>query len=141
MSTNIDVTLDAQNEVTPTFTWFDINGKLNTSFSHRLVVQGVRTTNTSGTINIALDGCMLDNDGQLLQRHNGTGMEDAWHELDSDSLAISSSEHSEIRIGYSLYPGFMYRMRYNSAATAPIRIMIFTPYRRTVGTKANPQQA
>ena len=123
--TNINVVLNAEDEVTPTFTSRDCGLR----GSGRLTIQGARTTNTNAAVNIALDAVILDDKGNILQRHNGSALEDAWHEVISSTLAFTSTEHDEIAFTFNIVPGLLYRFRYNTNATNPIRVVAYTPDR------------
>lgn len=133
---NIDVVLDAEDEVTPTFTLYDVMmaGGQNGD-AVRVVVQAARTTNTGNAVNIALDACVVLDDLTLMQRHNGTSLEDAWHETSGNFIQLSSDDDNngrrdDIDDGAKLQPGLIYRVRYNSAQTDPVRVVIFTPNRK-----------
>ena len=115
----IDIILDGNNETTPTFGFWDA-----LPIQARIAVQAVRTTNTAGVVNIALEECVLLEDGTLLQMHNGTAFVDAWHEADSDYIAFAGTEHSEFTESEYFRMGLVYRLRYNSTVTNPIRVVV-----------------
>ena len=125
---NIDITMDAPGEVTPTFSKHDIAAG---SISGRLVAHAVRTSNTSSAVNIALDAVMAVDGGEPLQRHNGSQLEDAWHELNGSAIGLSATEDDELSNNINLYEGLLYRLRYASTGvTNPIRVVVSTPERR-----------
>ena len=77
----INVVLDAQGEVTPTFKAEDIGGRRPLGDTLYFSAQASRTTNTSTSIDIALWSCGVNEDGTLHQMHNGTQLVDAWYFL------------------------------------------------------------
>ena len=82
---NIDVVLDAEDEVTPTFMLEDVSE--DPTLSRGVVVlQASRNGNHSTAVDFALDVCMVNEDGTLHQMHNGTKLVDAWHQTADDVL-------------------------------------------------------
>ena len=114
--------------MTPTFKAEDIGGKGHIGEQFRLVAQGARTTSASTSVDIALDACLVNEDGTLHQMHNGTQLVDAWYTADSDFLDLSSSTDSYIR-GRAFGYGVAFRLRYSTNSTTPIRILVETIYR------------
>ena len=124
----IDVVLDANDEVTPTFQAEDIGGRHSLGERLHFTAQASRTTSASTSIDIALDCCMVKQDGTLFQMHNGSGFVDAWYQLDDNYLDLASSRDTYIRVRDYAY-GTAYRLRYNTNSTTPIRVLVETPYR------------
>ena len=124
----INVVLDAEDEVTPTFTSEDIGGKGHIGEQFRLLAQGSRTTATNNGIDIALDACLVNEDGTLHQMHNGTELVDAWYKVDGAFFSISSSRDTHVRSKIYGY-GVAFRFRYNTNSTTPIRVLVETQYR------------
>ena len=133
---NIDITLDGQHEVTPEFSIFDIVGAREQVESEKIVAHAVRTTNTNTAVNIALEMRVRMDDGSVLQEHNGTGLVDSWVELSGSWIEMAATDHGDIGKQHTndnlqhAVPGAVYRLRYASSATVPIRIVVYTPFRR-----------
>ena len=115
----IDIILDGNNETTPTFGIWDA-----LPIQDRIAVQAVRPTDTTAVVNIALDKCVLLEDGTLLQMHIGNALIDAWHQIDSDYIAFAAADHTESADTEISRLGFAYRLRYSSVTTDPIRVVV-----------------
>ena len=126
----INVVLDAQGEVTPTFKAEDIGGRRPLGDTLYFSAQASRTTNTSTSIDIALWSCGVNEDGTLHQMHDGTELVDAWYLIDDNYLDLTSSRDTFIRWRTLSY-GFAYRFRYQTNATVPMRVLVETPFRTT----------
>ena len=126
----IDVILDAQHEVTPTFFLRDIHGPGHGS--NRLVAHASRTTKVTTAVQCVLDGCLIYEDGELLQHRLTNGkLADAWHQIQDKYIDLSTSERSEINQSYTGVENVAYRIRYKTNVTIPINVVIPTAYRGT----------
>lgn len=124
----IDTVLSGQGQVTPTFQAEDIGGRHGLGERLHFTAQASRTTPSTTSIDIALDCCMVKQDGTLFQMHNGSGFVDAWYVLDSDFLDVNSGRDTHLRARDYAY-GTAYRLRYNSSSTVPIRVFVETLFR------------
>lgn len=126
----INVVLDAEDEVTPSFTSGDVSG--DPTRSAIVPIQVSRTGSTVADIDLALDACVLNEDGTLHQVHNGTKLVDAWHQIDGSILDLTSTRDTHWT-SRTPRPGTAYRLRYNTNATTPVRVVVPTPFRPTTG--------
>ena len=125
----INVVLDAEGEVTPGFTSEEIGGQGHFGTTLHLAIQGSRTTSGSNSVTVSLDICMVNEDGTLHQMHNGTELVDAWHPAISSFIVLNNTRHTHLRVLHSQVFGLMYRLRYSSNGTTPIRLVVATPFR------------
>ena len=125
----IDVVLAAEDEVTPWFRAEHIGGQGHFGGTLHIAIQGARTTASSDQIDIALESCMVNEDGTLFQMHNGTELVDAWHRIDSDYIDLTPSRDTHLRLSHSQAYGAAFRLRYNSNSTSPVRVVVVTPFR------------
>ena len=125
----INEVLDAEDEVTTMFTSEEIGGQGHFGTTLHVAMQGSRTTSDSGNVIVSLDTCMINEDGTLHQMHNGTELVDAWFPTVSNFFVLNSTRNTYMRVLRNQVFGLMYRLRYSSNGTTPIRLVVATPFR------------
>ena len=124
----IETRLAGRNDVTPTFFAEEIGGRGHVGENLHIATQASRASDSSTSIDIALDVCIALEDGTLHQMHDGTSLINAWWTLDSDWHDLSSSRDTHYRQTDTAY-GLAFRLRYMSNTTDPVDVIVETQYR------------
>ena len=123
----IDTVLSGQGQVTPPFYAEQIGGVGHLGETLHLVFQIAHTTDLNTAVSIAIDNCLIDEAGNLMQMHNGTEFVDAWR-LQA-TINVNSSQRTNMRIFHSIGYGTAFQLRYAVNEVTPVRVVVATPYR------------
>ena len=124
----IETRLAGRNDLTPTFFAEDVGGRGHVGENFHFASQASRASDSSTSIDIALDMCLVLEDGSLMQMHDGTSLVDAWYTRSSDWHDLSSSRDTHYNQADLTY-AMAFRLRYMSNTTDPVDVIVETQYR------------